>query len=73
MPKITLEDAIHKVLTGYMEKDLRGIEVRNALVRDILNTIATQSVSKSGATVMTREASAYNPNTDTIPIRPKSI
>jgi uncharacterized protein YqeY len=73
MPKKNNETLLFELLTAYIDKPLKNPEVRNALVRDILATLAASNASKLGATVMTKEAAAYNPKTDTVPIKPKSL
>jgi len=73
MPKKNQETLLFELLTAYVDKPLKNPEIRHALVRDILATLAAVSVSKVGATVMTKEAAAYNPKTDTIPVKPKVL
>jgi len=73
MPKKNQETLLFDVITGYVDKSLKSPEVRWALVRDILATLAASNASKLGATVMTKEAAAYNPKTDTVPVKPKVV
>lgn len=69
-----MQEKLENLLKQYIGKDLAGKEVRDALIRDIMGLMAQEAKGrKVGATVMTQNASAYDPKTDKVPQRPQSI
>ena len=73
-PSESLESKLDKLFAQYSGKDLSAKEVRDVLVRDLMNLFTQESKGgKRGVTVMTQEASMYNPATDKIPQRPKGL
>lgn len=74
MPAQTLEEMLTSLLRSYLDKDFKEVEVRNALVKDIVSTLALLEKSKkTGAVMMTPAASMYDPKTDKVPVRPKAV
>lgn len=75
MAQRTIEDKLDELIRQYAKKDISEKEVRDIMVRDIVNMFAAHAklgMSK-GVTMMTQEASAYNPKTDSVPVKPKGL
>lgn len=74
MPKKTIDQELNDLLLQYSKKDISEQVVREVFIRDILNVFENaQKSKKSGATVMTHQASAYDPKTDKVKVRPKAV
>lgn len=70
----TLAETLSEVLFEHRKMDLETKDARDVIVRDIIATYAKFEKSKKhGAVMMTQEASMYNPATDKVPQKPKSI
>lgn len=74
MPKKTIDQELNDLLLQYSKKDISEQAVREVFIRDILNVFENaQKAKKTGATVMTEQASMYDPKTDKVKVRPKAV